>query len=106
MTVTIFIPRDAGALALGAERVAEAIETEISERGIDAKIVRNGSRGMFWLEPLVEVETPAGASPTARSRPRMCRRCSMPALDYGAQHTSALSSAIPKNSHSWQNRPA
>ena len=56
MTVRIFIPRDAGALSLGAERVAEAIAQEIEVRGIDAKIVRNGSRGMFWLEPLVEVE--------------------------------------------------
>ena len=23
-------------------------------------MVRNGSRGLYWLEPLVEVETPAG----------------------------------------------
>jgi formate dehydrogenase iron-sulfur subunit len=56
MTVKIYIPRDAGALSLGAEKVAEAIAHEISVRGIDAKIIRNGSRGMFWLEPLVEVE--------------------------------------------------
>ncbi|NLS06679.1 NADH-quinone oxidoreductase subunit NuoF [Rhizobium sp. P32RR-XVIII] len=56
MTVRIYIPRDAAALSLGAEKVARAIAKEISVRGIDAKIVRNGSRGMFWLEPLVEVE--------------------------------------------------
>ncbi|MFA1678108.1 formate dehydrogenase beta subunit [Rhizobium mongolense] len=56
MSVTIFVPRDAAALALGAEKVAEAVTQEIAARGIDAKIVRNGSRGMFWLEPLVEVE--------------------------------------------------
>jgi formate dehydrogenase iron-sulfur subunit len=56
MTVRIFVPRDAAALALGAEKVASAIAVEISARGLDAKIVRNGSRGMVWLEPLVEVE--------------------------------------------------
>jgi formate dehydrogenase iron-sulfur subunit len=60
MTVTIFVPRDAAALALGAEKVARAIAEEISSRGLDARIVRNGSRGMFWLEPLVEVRTERG----------------------------------------------
>ncbi|RUM02538.1 formate dehydrogenase beta subunit [Rhizobium chutanense] len=56
MTVRIYVPRDAAALALGAEKVAKAIAQEIAARGFDAQIVRNGSRGMFWLEPLVEVE--------------------------------------------------
>ncbi|MGK6313242.1 formate dehydrogenase beta subunit [Neorhizobium sp. DT-125] len=60
MTVKIFVPRDAAALALGAEKVAKAITQEIAARGLDAKVVRNGSRGMFWLEPLVEVETEKG----------------------------------------------
>lgn len=56
MTVRIFIPRDAAALSLGAEKVAAAAAWEIADRGLDAEIVRNGSRGLFWLEPLVEVE--------------------------------------------------
>ncbi|MFT4003624.1 MAG: formate dehydrogenase, partial [Rhizobium sp.] len=56
MTVTIYIPRDAAALSLGAEKVAKAVAQEIARRELDARIVRNGSRGMFWLEPLVEVE--------------------------------------------------
>lgn len=56
MTVRIYVPRDAAALALGAEKVAKAIAQEIAARGFDAEIVRNGSRGMFWLEPLVEIE--------------------------------------------------
>jgi len=60
MTVTIFVPRDAASLALGAEKVAAAITSEIAARSIDARIVRNGSRGMFWLEPLVEVRTDHG----------------------------------------------
>ncbi|MBD8653225.1 NADH-quinone oxidoreductase subunit NuoF [Rhizobium sp. CFBP 13726] len=60
MTVTIFVPRDAAALALGADRVAKAIAEEIDSRGLDVRLVRNGSRGMVWLEPLVEVETERG----------------------------------------------
>jgi len=60
VTITIFVPRDAASLALGAEKVAAAITSEIAARGIDARIVRNGSRGMFWLEPLVEVRTDHG----------------------------------------------
>lgn len=40
----------------GPKKVAKAIAQEIVARGFDAEIVRNGSRGMFWLEPLVEVE--------------------------------------------------
>jgi formate dehydrogenase iron-sulfur subunit len=60
VTVTIYIPRDSGSLALGAEKVAKAIEQEIAIRALDAKIVRNGSRGLYWLEPMIEVETPAG----------------------------------------------
>ncbi len=60
MTATIYIPGDSGALALGAEKVAKAIAKEIADRGIDAKIVRNGSRGAYFLEPMVEVETENG----------------------------------------------
>src|SRR5690606_35213056 len=60
MTTTIYIPKDAAALALGAEKVAKAVAAEIATRGLDAKIVRNGSRGMVWLETLVEVATAAG----------------------------------------------
>ena len=56
MWVTVYVPRDASALSLGAEAVARAIRAEADERGLDLRIVRNGSRGMFWLEPLVEVE--------------------------------------------------
>ncbi len=56
----IFVPLDAAAKALGADDVAEAIAREATARGIDITIVRNGSRGMVWLEPLVEVETAHG----------------------------------------------
>ena len=60
MSVTIYIPCDSGTLALGAEKVAKAIQQEIAGRGLDAKVVRNGSRGLYWLEPMVEVETDSG----------------------------------------------
>jgi len=58
--ITVFVPRDAAALALGADAVAEAITTEASRRGKAVRVVRNGSRGLFWLEPMVEVATPKG----------------------------------------------
>jgi formate dehydrogenase iron-sulfur subunit len=54
----IYVPCDSAAVSVGADSVARAIEQQISIRRIDAQVVRNGSRGLFWLEPLVEVETP------------------------------------------------
>lgn len=53
----IFIPQDVAALAVGAEKVTKAIA---AQAGDGVSIIRTGSRGLFWLEPLVEVETPAG----------------------------------------------
>ena len=58
--VKVYVPRDSAALAVGADRVAQAIEREAAARGAAVTIVRNSSRGLFWLEPLVEVATPAG----------------------------------------------
>ncbi|CAH2605583.1 NAD-dependent formate dehydrogenase beta subunit (plasmid) [Rhodovastum atsumiense] len=61
MTQTrIFVPRDAAALAVGAEGVARAILAAAAAEGRELQLVRTGSRGMMWLEPLVEVETPVG----------------------------------------------
>ncbi|MET3476803.1 formate dehydrogenase beta subunit [Variovorax atrisoli] len=59
-TITVYVPRDSAALAVGADSVARRIAKEAAARGLMLEIVRNGSRGMFWLEPLVEVNTPAG----------------------------------------------
>ncbi len=58
--MNIYIPRDAAAKALGADEVASAVATEAAKRGLDVQIVRNGTRGMIWLEPLVEVEETTG----------------------------------------------
>jgi formate dehydrogenase iron-sulfur subunit len=56
----IYIPLDSAAVALGADEVAVAIAAEAVSKGINLTLVRNGSRGMVWLEPLAEVETPEG----------------------------------------------
>ena len=60
MSIKIFVPCDAAALSVGAGKVAMAIANEAAKRGLDVQIIRNGTRGMLWLEPLVEVETAAG----------------------------------------------
>ncbi|MEK9845337.1 MAG: formate dehydrogenase, partial [Thalassospira sp.] len=60
MTIKVYVPLDSGAVALGADDVATAIATKAAKSGADIKIVRNGSFGMYWLEPMVEVETPRG----------------------------------------------
>ena len=56
MTIKIFIPCDAGAIAVGADDVAAAFAAS----GAAIEIVRTGSRGMYWLEPMVEFATDAG----------------------------------------------
>ena len=58
--IRLFLTRDSAALAVGADEVAEAISAEAKSRNIELSIARTSSRGMFWLEPFVEVETPAG----------------------------------------------
>jgi formate dehydrogenase iron-sulfur subunit len=60
VSVTVFVPCDSAAVSVGADEVAEAIARIAKLRSVDARIVRNGSRGMFWLEPLVEVVTASG----------------------------------------------
>ena len=60
MTLRLFVPRDAGALAVGADAVAARMAAALQQRGIGHQIVRTGSRGLYWLEPMVEVATPAG----------------------------------------------
>ena len=52
----VFVPLDSAAVALGADKLASAIAAEGAARGVSVDVVRNGSRGMVWLEPLVEVE--------------------------------------------------
>ncbi len=58
--ITVYVPRDAAALSVGADSVAAAIAAEATKQNKQVKIVRNGSRGMLYLEPLVEVQTTKG----------------------------------------------
>jgi formate dehydrogenase iron-sulfur subunit len=55
VSITITVPQDAVALGLGANRVARAIFKGAEARGLDV-----GTRGLLWLEPMVEVATPEG----------------------------------------------
>ena len=60
MAITIYVPRDSSALSLGANKVAANIQAEANKRNVEINLVRNGSRGLFWLETMVEVNTPKG----------------------------------------------
>jgi len=60
MTIRIFIPRDAGAIAVGADDVALAFAQAAAARSVTIEIVRTGSRGLYWLEPMVELATGQG----------------------------------------------
>lgn len=52
----LYIPLDSAAKALGADEVAAALAAKAEKQGIEIDIIRTGSRGMIWLEPLVEIE--------------------------------------------------
>jgi formate dehydrogenase iron-sulfur subunit len=60
MGLRIYIPGDSAAIACGADEIACIFESLAARKRIDVAIVRNGSRGLHWLEPMLEVETPAG----------------------------------------------
>ncbi|HQM88451.1 MAG TPA: formate dehydrogenase, partial [Methylotenera sp.] len=60
MAIKVYVPCDSTALSLGANKTAEAIVAEAKKRGLEIELVRNGSRGLFWLEPMVEVATNEG----------------------------------------------
>jgi formate dehydrogenase iron-sulfur subunit len=79
----IFVPGDAAALAVGADRVAEAIDQALRARGVEPAIMRTGSRGLFELEPLVEVERPEGRVGYARIAPADAAGIAAAILDGG-----------------------
>ena len=56
----VYIPLDSVAVALGADALVAAVHSEAARRGVTVQVVRNGSRGMVWLEPLVELVSEAG----------------------------------------------
>ena len=60
MKARVYVSADSTALAVGAETVARSLRFEAQQRGLELEIVRTGSRGLYWLEPTVEVECAAG----------------------------------------------
>ena len=60
MNTRVFVSCDAAAPSVGADAVALAVAEEAARRGASVEIVRVGSRGMLWLEPLIEVQTARG----------------------------------------------
>jgi formate dehydrogenase iron-sulfur subunit len=59
-TLKIYIPRDAAAVSVGADELVSAFEAEAQKRKLAIEIIRPGSRGLLWLEPMIEVATPEG----------------------------------------------
>jgi formate dehydrogenase iron-sulfur subunit len=59
-TATVYVPRDSAARSVGADEVAQTLQHAAKSGDFALDVVRNGSRGMLWLEPLVEVVTPQG----------------------------------------------
>ena len=90
MTPVIYIPGDSGAVALGADRVAKAIEAELKARKVEARIVRNGSRGAYFLEPMVEVLTDKGRVAYGPVRPADVKSLLDCGLLTGDQHKKWL----------------
>ncbi len=70
MSIKVYVPNDSSALSLGAGKAAQAIVAEAAKRGVEINLVRNGSRGLFWLEPLVEVATSKGRVAYGPVRPK------------------------------------
>ena len=58
--VKVWVPRETAAVSVGADEVALEIARVSKRSGTNIQLVRNGSRGASWLEPLVEVETAEG----------------------------------------------
>ena len=90
MIPVIYIPGDSGAVALGADKVAKAIEAELTGRGKTARIVRNGSRGAYFLEPMVEVLTEKGRVAYGPVRPSDVRSLFDAGFLTGDQHRKWL----------------
>src|SRR5262245_42441785 len=84
--VTVYVPRDSAALAVGADVVADLLVAECARRGEQIKLVRNSSRGLFWLEPLVEVATPQGRIAYGPVTPQDVAGLLYAGLLKGAQH--------------------
>ena len=86
----VYVPLDSAALSMGANEVAQAITEQAAKAGLDVTVVRNGSRGMLWLEPLVEVETEAGRVGYANVSPDQIPELIAAGFFAGSSHDSCL----------------
>ncbi|MFQ3246852.1 MAG: formate dehydrogenase iron-sulfur subunit [Arenicella sp.] len=59
MTIKVFVPQDSSAISVGADQVAAKLQAKLNDID-DVELIRNGSRGLFWLEPMLEIETAEG----------------------------------------------
>jgi formate dehydrogenase iron-sulfur subunit len=90
MRLRLFVSRDAGSLAVGAEEVVQSLTAALRQRGIRFDFIRTGSRGLFWLEPLLEVEAPAGRVGYGPLRPSDAEAVIRSILAGGSPHPSFL----------------
>ena len=97
MTIRVFVPQDSLARALGADAIAAEIEAVAKARDIPIDVVRNGSRGLYWLEPLVEVETAAGRVGYAKVKASDMAELVDAGMLQGAPHQKSIGlvSALP-----------
>ena len=59
-TIKLFVPRDTTACSLGSDEVAHRLEQYFDQHEMNIDIVRNGSRGLYWLEPMIEIDSDKG----------------------------------------------
>ncbi|WP_160106678.1 formate dehydrogenase beta subunit [Pseudomonas izuensis] len=57
---TLYLPCDSIARAVGADEVAVALITQAKALNLPLELQRTSSRGLYWLEPMLEVDTPQG----------------------------------------------
>ena len=58
--IKLFVPRDTTACSLGSDEVAHRLEQYFDQHEMNIDIVRNGSRGLYWLEPMIEIDSDKG----------------------------------------------
>ncbi|MDE2335495.1 MAG: formate dehydrogenase [Rhodospirillales bacterium] len=85
----LYLPGDAAAIAVGAQRVAAALADAAAARSIRLELVRTGSRGMVWLEPLLEADSPQGRIGFGPMAPGDAQSVLAAILD-GGPHAKAL----------------
>lgn len=87
MTFTVYVPGDSGARSVGADEVVAALRKEAERLSHPVRVVRNGSRGLYWLEPLLEIATDQGRIAYGPVRPADVAGLMAAGFLYGANHS-------------------